>query len=89
MSDSEDRLSRIEALVESNSKAIQKLSIGIDEMRHDRQDMYKLMSDLTHKVANLYDAQAKSYETIINLDKRQDQLTDQQQQLIEVIKKMN
>lgn len=88
MNNSENRLDRIEAIVESNSKAIQVLSSDIAEMNRDRDYMYRLMGDLTNKMAILTNAQAESYETMKNLDNRQSQLANQQQQLIEIIKSL-
>ena len=81
-----DRLDRIEKLVESNAKSIQALTDDLSEMKRDRDTMYQLMSDLTGKMAILTNAQAQSYQTIKSLDRRQDQLTSQQQQLIDIIK---
>ncbi len=88
MSNPENRLDRIEAIVESNSKAIQALSSDIAEMKRDRHYIYQLMGDLTNKMATLTTAQAQSYETIKNLDERQSQLANQQQQLIDIIKSL-
>jgi phosphoribosyl-ATP pyrophosphohydrolase len=79
MVDPENRLDRIEAIVESNSKSIQALTDDIAEMRRDRDVMYNLMSDLTAK-------QISAYTIMKNLDDRQNQLTNQQQQLIEIQK---
>ncbi len=44
--------------------------------------MYGLMRDLTQN-------QSRIYDVLQNLDNRQQQLTNQQQQLIEIIKSMN
>ena len=84
-----DRLDRIEKLVESNAKSIQSLTNEITEMKRDRDYMYRLMGDLTNKMAILTNAQAESYQTQKNLDNRQSQLANQQQQLIDIIKSMN
>lgn len=82
MSNSEDRLTRIEAITESNAKAIQALSDDIAEMKKDRDVMYNLMSELTTK-------QISTYSIMKNLDDRQSQLANQQQQLIEIIKNLS
>ena len=58
-------------IVESNAKAIAALTDDIQEMKRDRDYMYRLMGDLTSKIAALTDAQAQSYETMKNLDERQ------------------
>lgn len=89
MTDSESRLERIEAIVESNAKAIQALSSDIGEMKRDRSYMYSLMRDLTEKMGQLTTHQARSDELINNLDERQNQLANQQQQLIEILKRLN
>ncbi len=84
-----------EKLIQSNAKAIEALTADIQEMKRDRDYMYRLMGDLTNKIAILTNAQAESYETMKNLDDRQGQLADQQrqlsnqqQQLIEIIKSL-
>jgi phosphoribosyl-ATP pyrophosphohydrolase len=81
MDNPENRLDRIEAIVESNSKSIQALTDDIAEMKRDRDVMYNLMSDLTAK-------QISAYTIMKNLDDRQTQLTNQQQQLIEILKRL-
>ena len=74
-----DRLDRIEKLVESNAKSIQSLTNEITEMKRDRDYMYRLMGDLTNKMAILTNAQAESYQTQKNSNNRQSQLANQQQ----------
>lgn len=86
MTNPENRLDRIEAITESNAKAIQALSSDLAEMRRDRNSMYLLMKDLTEKMGQLTAHQVRSYELIENLDNRQNQLANQQQQLIEIQK---
>ncbi|MFM2315440.1 MAG: hypothetical protein RLZZ04_4718 [Cyanobacteriota bacterium] len=76
-------------LIESNAKAIAALSSDIGEMKRDRDYMYRLMGDLTNKIAILASAQAESYETMKNLDDRQSQLTNQQAQIVEILKKLS
>lgn len=79
-------MTNLENLIESNAKAIAALSSDLSEMKRDRDYMYNLMADLTNKVANLTTIQAQHYETTRNLDRRQDQLANQQQQLIDILK---
>lgn len=79
-------MTNLENLIESNAKAIAALSSDIAEMKRDRDYMYNLMADLTNKIANLTTLQAGHYETTKNLDRRQDQLANQQQQLIDILK---
>ncbi|MEL6441690.1 MAG: hypothetical protein AAFQ80_20855 [Cyanobacteria bacterium J06621_8] len=86
MENSESRLKRIEAITESNAKAIQTLSSDLAEMKRNRNSMYLLMKNLTEKMGQLTIHQARSYELIESLDNRQNQLANQQQQLIDIIK---
>ena len=55
------------------------LTSDIQEMKRDRDHMYGLMRDLTQNQSRLYDV-------MNNLDNRQQQLANQQQQLIEIVK---
>ena len=47
------------------------------------------MRDLTDKISTLVSTQTQSYDLMKNLDSRQDQLANQQQQLIEILKKIS
>ncbi len=47
-----------------------------------RDTMYQLMRDLSQN-------QSRIYDVMQNLDNRQNQLTNQQQQLIEILKKIS
>jgi hypothetical protein len=47
------------------------------------------MRDLTDKISTLVSVQTQSYDLMKNLDNRQDQLANQQQQLIEILKKIS
>ena len=51
--------------------------------------MYTMMRDLTDKVSSLVSSQARSYELMENLDARQNQLSNQQQQLIDILKRLS
>ena len=51
--------------------------------------IYSTMRDLTDKISTLVSVQTQSYDLMKNLDNRQDQLTNQQQQLIEILKKIS
>lgn len=79
--DNHDRLSRIEAIVESNAKSIEGLTNDIAQMRRDRDSMYTLMSELTSKMMELTGKQISTYDIMRNLD-------DRQAQLIEIIKSL-
>lgn len=82
-------MSDLERLVESNAKAIQILTSDLAEMKRDRDFMYSTMRDLTDKINTLVSVQTQSYDLRKNLDNRQDRLTNQQQQLIEILKKIS
>ena len=71
----------LEKLIESNAKAIAALTSDIQEMKRDRDHMYGMMRDLTQN-------QSRIYDVMKNLDDRQQQLTNQQQQLIEIAKSL-
>ena len=71
----------LEKLIESNAKAIAALTSDIQAMKRDRDVMYSLMRDLTQN-------QSRIYDVMQNQDSRQQQLTNQQQQLIEIIKSL-
>ncbi len=51
--------------------------------------MYSTMRDLTDKISILVSSQTQSYDLMQNLDNRQSQLANQQQQLIEILKKIS
>jgi hypothetical protein len=72
----------LEKLIESNAKAIQALTSDIAEMKRDRDIMDRLMQDLTQN-------QSRIYNVMQNLDNRQGQLANQQQQLIDILKKIS
>lgn len=68
MTNDNDRLSRIEAIVESNAEAIQALSDDISEIKRDRDTMYTLMSELTTKMSELTAKQSTAFSVMQNLD---------------------
>ena len=57
-------------------------------MRRDRDAMSGLRQDLTEKMGELTSHQARTYDLLGNLDARQNQLSNQQQQLIAILKKL-
>ena len=77
-----DKKSDLEKLIESNAKAIAALTDDIQEMKRDRDRMYGIMGDLAQN-------QSRVYDVMQNLDDRQRQLTNQQQQSIEILKKLS
>ena len=82
-------MTELEKLIESNAKAIAALTSDIQEMKRDRDLMYTMMRDLTDKISSLVSSQARSYELMENLDARQNQLSNQQQQLIDILKRLS
>ncbi len=75
-------MSDLEKLIESNAKAITALTSDIQEMKYDRDRMYGVMRDLAQN-------QNRIYDVMRSLDDRQHQLSNQQQQLIEILKKLS
>ena len=51
--------------------------------------MYFTMRDLTDKVSTLVSAQTQSYDLMKNFDDRQRQLSNQQEQLIQILKSLS
>ena len=82
-------MTELEKLIESNAKAIAALTSDIQQMKRDRDLVYTVMRDLTDKISSLVSSQARSYELMENLDARQNQLSNQQQQLIDILKKLS
>ncbi len=89
MSD-DSRLDRIEALVEkigqrvdSNARAIEALSINTAEYQRDRVQLYQLMADLAQAEA---ETKREMYRMISNLDRRQDELSRRQAEIVEILK---
>lgn len=79
----------LEKLISATSKAIQALTLDVAEMKRDRDLIYSTMGDLSDKISTLVSTQTQSYDLMKNLDSRQDQLANQQQQLIEILKKIS
>ncbi len=77
-----DKKNDLEQLIESNAKAVAALTDDIQEMKRDRDHMYGIMRDLAQN-------QSRVYDVMQNLDDRQRQLTNQQQQSIEILKKLS
>ena len=88
MTDLEKLIESNAKAIASNAKAIDALTSDIQELKNDRHIMYDLMKDLTNKIGILVANQAESYSLMSSLDDRQQQLTNQQQQLIEILKQL-
>ena len=82
-------MTELEKLIESNAKAISALTFDLAEMKRDRDLMYSTMRDLTDKVSTLVSAQTQSYDLMKNFDDRQRQLSNQQEQLIQILKSLS
>jgi vacuolar-type H+-ATPase catalytic subunit A/Vma1 len=85
-----DRLARIEALVEkigqrvdSNARAIEAISANTAEYQRDRAQMYQFMADLAQAEA---ETKREMYRMLGNLDRRQEQLSQQQGEIVEILK---
>ena len=94
---SNDRLDRIEALLEqigqrvdSNAKSIQALSDERKEnerqLQRDRAHLYQEMANLSSSMANLSNAQADFYRRMNEMDERQETLSRRQGDIVEILK---
>jgi len=77
---SEDRLDRLEKIVESNSRSIQALSNSIayfkQEWQKDRKGIYELLGRLTHSMSDFYEIQSDFYRPFNQIDERQLKITE-------------
>ncbi|MBO1346483.1 MAG: hypothetical protein EBE86_003335 [Hormoscilla sp. GUM202] len=78
-----DRLDRIEALVESNARALEAMGDNVhkwqQESQRDRSCLYQAMTQLAQTQANFY-------ERLDELDQRQDDLSRRQREIVEILK---
>ncbi|MBC6471954.1 MAG: hypothetical protein GDA48_03285 [Hormoscilla sp. GM102CHS1] len=78
-----DRLDRIEALVESNARALEAMGDNVNkwqqESQRDRSRLYQAMTQLAQTQANFY-------ERLDELDQRQDDLSRRQREIVEILK---
>jgi len=83
MSD-ENRLDRIEALIESNARAIEASHQEFLELRQqwelDRSRLYRMMADLASAQGSLHEAQAHFYEAQASFYKRLEEADERQEQ---------
>ena len=77
---SEDRLDRLERIVESNSRSIEALSNTIAESKKewekDRKGIYQLLARLTHSMSDFYEIQSDFYLRFDQIDERQAKITE-------------
>lgn len=77
---SEDRLDRLEKIVESNSRSIQALSNSIADLKQewqkDRKGIYELLGRLTHSMSDFYEIQSDFYRRFDQIDERQLKITE-------------
>ncbi len=85
-----NRLDRIEALVESNARAIEALSASNAEAGKERAKLYQLMADLAQSHADLAQAQADTkremYRMMSNFEEQNQQLSLRQGEIVEILK---
>jgi uncharacterized coiled-coil protein SlyX len=72
---SEDRLNRLEKIVESNAKSIEALTNSITEHKSewekDRRGIYQLLGRLTHSMSDFYETQSDFYRRFDQIDELQ------------------
>lgn len=72
---SEDRLNRLEKIVESNAKSIEALTNSMTEFKKewekDRRGIYQLLGRLTHSMSDFYETQSDFYRRFDQIDERQ------------------
>lgn len=77
---SEDRLDRLERIVESNSRSIEALTNSIAELKQewakDRKGIYELLARLTHSMSDFYETQLDFYRRFDQIDERQVKITE-------------
>jgi uncharacterized coiled-coil protein SlyX len=71
---SEDRLERLEKIVESNAKSIEALTDNITELKSewekDRRGIYQLLGRLTRSMSDFYETQSDFYHRFDQIDER-------------------
>ncbi len=75
-----DRLDRIEKLVESNARTAQILVNDAqqdrEQWRKDRENLYELMARLAQAQASFYQTQSEFYRRLEQMDRRQSDITE-------------
>ncbi len=83
---SEDRLERIEKIVESNARAIQALADAVASDREERKQEKKRLYDYLARIAS---AQSDFYETQADFYRHLERMDDRHAQMIEIIRQIN
>ncbi|MFM6586831.1 MAG: hypothetical protein ACKPJA_02460 [Microcystis panniformis] len=83
---SEDRLDRIERIVESNARAIQALADAVASDREERKQEKKGLYDYLARIAS---AQSDFYETQADFYRHLERMDDRHAQMIEIIRQIN
>ncbi|CCI05164.1 MAG: hypothetical protein ACKPGT_16045 [Microcystis sp.] len=83
---SEDRLERIERIVESNACAIQALADAVASDREERKQEKKGLYDYLARIAS---AQSDFYETQADFYRHLERMDDRHAQMIEIIRQIN
>jgi uncharacterized coiled-coil protein SlyX len=83
---SEDRLERIEKIVESNARAIQALADAVANDREERKQEKRGLYDYLARVAS---AQSDFYETQADFYRHLQRMDERQAQMIEIIRQLN
>ncbi|EGJ33645.1 hypothetical protein [Moorena sp. SIO3A5] len=65
--------------IDSNARAIEALTNTVHEFKRDRAQAYSLMADLAQN-------QSRMYGMMANLDERQEQLSQRQGEIVEILK---
>ena len=82
----EDRLERIEKIVESNSRAIQALADAVARDREERKQEQKGLYDYLARIAS---AQSDFYQTQDDFYRHLERMDDRHAQMIEIIRQIN
>jgi uncharacterized coiled-coil protein SlyX len=77
---SEERIDRLEKIVESNARSIEALSNSITELKQewqkDRRGIYELLARLTRSQADFYETQSDFYRRFDQIDERQAKIVE-------------
>ena len=73
---SEDRLNRIEKIVESNARAIQALADTVAQEKQQQKGLYEYLGRIASAIAGFYEVQADFYRHLERMDERQAQIIE-------------